>query len=501
MEKRLDGILVGIDVGTTCLKVASFCAETGRLLAETTTDLEVRVEKGLREVSPVSFDRALKTSFGNLKEELGGAWKGVCGIGLAAQGGSTILADRDSGKPLSQIILWNDMRALEYMPRIRKLATKSFWREHTFRDEPGWGLARILFFKENEPELLNGNHIYVGAGEYCYFQLTGLWLQDAGNALQIGCYNARDRDLDQEMMDLVEMPLSFVAPMRRGHMTNPLSSRGSDLLAGVPKGIPVAGPYMDHEAGYISSLGSSSRPLQCSLGTAWVGNFNLPLEADWTSPFQLVLPSPVDTGWLVVQPLLTGNVTWNWALQEFISSNVREAVEQLAEIFSEGLLPPHGLIALPWFNMPNPLSPSSLGGGAFFGINPETGKNDFVKALAVSMVCEMFRVLKDLREGQRVDGIVLGGGASKAAFFQSLFGALFEPFEVKVLEDEDLSGARGALYAFDPEVAKARPVLAQPADNQLQREMNNVYDLYLNVFDRLYQGSSLGTPVTFRTEE
>jgi len=362
-------------------------------------------------------------------------------------------------------------------------------------------LARILFFRENEPELLNGNHIYVGAGEYCYFQLTGLWLQDAGNALQIGCYNARDRNLDQEMMDLVEMPLSFVAPMRQGHPTNPLSSRGSDLLAGVPKGVAVAGPYMDHEAGYVSSLRSSGQPLQCSLGTAWVGNFTLPLEAEWTSPFQLVLPSPVDTGWLVVQPLLTGNITWNWALQEFISSDLREAVDQLTEIFSEGLLPPSGLIALPWFNMPNPLLPSSLGGGAFFGINAETGRNDLVKAVAVSMVCEMFRVLKDLKEGQRVDGIVLGGGAGKAAFFQALFAALFDPFEVKVLEDEDFSGARGALYAFDPEVAMARPVLAQPAGDELRKDVSQIYDMYLSVFDRIYKGSPLGTPVTFRTEE
>ncbi|HIE10420.1 MAG TPA: hypothetical protein EYP62_02290, partial [Kiritimatiellae bacterium] len=44
-----------------------------------------------------------------------------------------------------------------------------------------------------------------------------------------------------------------------------------------------------------------------------------PPASRWRSPFQLVLPSPVGSGHLVVQPLLTGNVTWDWALQTFVS--------------------------------------------------------------------------------------------------------------------------------------------------------------------------------------
>ena len=58
--------------------------------------------------------------------------------------------------------------------KIRKKYPAAFWREHTLRDEPGWGLARILWMKQNVPQLLRNENIYAGVGEYAYFLLTRL---------------------------------------------------------------------------------------------------------------------------------------------------------------------------------------------------------------------------------------------------------------------------------------------------------------------------------------
>ena len=68
--------------------------------------------------------------------------------------------------------------------------------------------------------------------------LTGLWRQDAGSALQIGCYNARRGDLDQRLMDIAGLSTSFVAPMRRGHEVNGLSRKGARLT-----GLEVRRPH------------------------------------------------------------------------------------------------------------------------------------------------------------------------------------------------------------------------------------------------------------------
>ncbi|MCX7934365.1 MAG: FGGY family carbohydrate kinase [Planctomycetota bacterium] len=179
------------------------------------------------------------------------------------------------------------------MPRGRKR-----WRQKR---------CHSLWLRHLRPALFAKNNIYVGAGEFLFFKLTGAWRQDPGNALQIGCYNARRQRLDPALLAIARAPLSFVAPLRSGHERHPLAASGAELLS-LPAGIPVVGPYMDQEAGYLAVTPVSRRPLQCSLGTAWVGNFILNCHEQWRDPFQLTIPSPQGRGYLVMQPLLTGNV-------------------------------------------------------------------------------------------------------------------------------------------------------------------------------------------------
>jgi len=478
-------VLIGIDLGTTVLKAAAFDARTGRMLAQASRALKVAAaEDGTRQQDPKAVERALKSTLGKLRRELGRLGNRVRGLGLAAQGGSTIIADRTTGEPLTPVTLWNDSRAREERARVAAERPVAYWRGFSCRDVPGAGLARLLRLRRTTPELLDDENIYVGVGEYLLFKLTGLWRQDAGNALQIGCYNVHNQDLDQDPLDVVGVPVSFFAPMRRGHETHPLSE-GAARALGLPGGIPVAGPYMDHEAGYLSALGVSDRPLQCSLGTAWVGNFRLPTTTTGGSPVQLVLPSPVDGSRLVVQPLLTGNVTWDWGLGTFIAGSHQRALTRLQGIFAEELLPPHGLMALPWNTQANPLEPSARGGGTFFGMNAHTTREHLIRALALSMTCEMLRVFEEVKASGEVDSVVLGGGASKGRFFQAYLAALFDPLPVFTLAEEDLAGTRGVLFAFSPKTSKARARRVRPVPERLRERILGAYELYLALFRRL----------------
>jgi len=294
------------------------------------------------------------------------------------------------------------------------------------------------------------------------------------------------------------VPVSFVAPMRQGHAMQPLSKAGARRL-GLPAGIPVAGPYMDHEAGYLSAVGTSKSPLQCSLGTAWVGNFSLAPDDKWTSPSQLVAPAVTGEGWLVVQPLPTGNVAWDWALETLVDRDHGKAIAKLGRIFADDILPPPGVSALPWLNMPNPLLPSTIGAGAFFGVSLHTQPADLVRALAAALTYEMARVLRQVKEKRKVDSVVLGGGASKAAFFRALMAALFHPLPVLTVEDEDQSGARGTLYAFSRKVARAKARRVPSPNRALRERVGEGEKQYTAVFERLYGTARSGGAVRFDT--
>ncbi|MBI4556240.1 MAG: FGGY-family carbohydrate kinase [Candidatus Hydrogenedentes bacterium] len=479
-------ILLGVDLGTTVLKVAVFDSATGQVLAQAARRLPVTArDDGAREQDWSQIERALDQAVVEVKKRLRKTWSRVSGIGLASQAGSGIIVDRGSLRPLTPMILWNDARAASHMDALVRKKPVRFWQKHTLRNVPSAGLGRLLWIRERLPRLLSASNIYVGAGEFLLFRLTGVWRQDAGSALQNGCYNAVEARLDQTLLDLAGVTADMVAPLRQGHELHSLTRDAARRL-GLGEGIPVAGPYFDQEAGYLSSLGSTSRPMQCSLGTAWVGNFALPERYQGGSPFQIVVPNPSGDGRLVVQPLLTGNVSWDWVLQHLIHKNIEKALERTKPLFEQLLLPPNGLVAIPWLTQTNPFCAESFGAGVFIGLSTGNSRDDLVRATAAGLAFEFARVFDGVKSAQVVDGLVLTGGASKGKCFQLLFSALMAPLPVFV-QTEDLAPARGAIYAFSPKAAQA-PVrcVRRPAKTGLER-IAHQFSLYRRIFDQLYR--------------
>lgn len=479
-------ILIGIDLGTTMLKAAAFDARTGSVLAVDSERLKTATDPdGKQEQETESLDRSLKKTLRSIRKSLGeSAWRAVEGIGLASQAGSAILVDRETGDAHTPMMLWSDMRPYPLIPKIGAQMPRGYWQRLAMNEQPGAGLARMVWLRERYPKLFGDRCMYVGAGEYLYFRLTGVWRQDAGNALQQGCYRVSREDIDPAPLKLVGVQPDFVAPMRQGHELHPLWESGAAEL-GLREGVPVAGPYFDHEGGFLTTCGILERPLECSLGTAWVGDFMLPAGVKGRSTNQLILPAPVGEGKMICQPLRTGNVVWDWGLRALADRSHSRAIAKLDKIFGESLLPPDGMVALPYFNQRNLLRPDYMGSGVFSGMSVSTEPHDMLRALALGLSCELRRTFESVAEAHLLGGVVLAGGAAKGEFFRTMIAALFAPLPVYCLT-EDFMGARGALYAFSRKTATSRATRVRRPGARVRRQLEEAMDLYREVYQRMY---------------
>ena len=488
------GVLIGVDLGTTVLKAAAFDAVTGELLARASRRIPVEVRaEGQREQDTAAVDRSLEQAVATVRQALGDAWDRVAGVGIASQGGSTIIAERETGRPLTPMILWNDARGQAFAHEVAERFPASYWRRFALREAAPEGIGRIMWLLARTPELLTEPNIHIGAGEYLFHKLTGVWRQEAGSAIQIGVYDAARGELDETPLTSLGLPLAFTAPLRRGHETSPLWASGAAFL-GLREGIPVAGPYIDQEAGYLGAAAAIDGPLQLSLGTAWVGNFTLPNSMHGESPYQLVLDAATENGRFVVQPLLTGNTGWDWALEQFLGVRGEDAFAKADEVFAESLLPPPGLCVVPWFSQPSPFAPDAYGAGAFAGVNPQTRGADLLRAVALGMACEAMRVFAGLREIGAIDSVVLTGGGRNAAYLRTMLAGLFAPLRVTYETDDDLAVTRGALTAFEGAAKRCRlEEVAAPIPPDRQR-LAEAYAAYTSVFDRLYGTEVNGRP-------
>lgn len=486
-----DRLLIGVDVGTHVLKAAVLDAETGAMVAQAAHRLPVEVDDdGRRETLLADVDHTLDGVMATLRAGCGDRWSAVAGVGMATQGGSSIVCDCDTGQALTPMALWNDGRCHELHAQVAAERPASYWRGYSLRDEPGAGLARLRWLAATQPGLLAPGRIYGGVGEYLVKRLTGVWRQDACNAAQIGIYNAVEGRLDGRALQGRGPGLEAFAPLRSGHEMHPLTSDVANAW-GLPSGIPVAGPYNDHEAGYASIVDSCPGSMLVSLGTAWVGT--LPPATASPTAFGFVLPAPTGEGVILIQPLLTGNVTWDWALEQFVHPDRETALRLSEAIFAETILPPYGLVGIPWLNRPNPLAGAALGAASLFGISPATTRHDMLRAVACGMVFEFRRVLG---EGAvcHTGGMVLAGGAARGRHFRQLFQADGFAIDKWRATDDNWMGVRGSLYGFET-AASAVPVeLVEPDGSLAVNDVKEHEGLYGRVFDALYSGVAAGEP-------
>ncbi len=488
-RRRGAALLLGLDAGTTEFKAVLVRARDGARVAAVSLRLPVSADGGgRREQQPAALGAALSRAAARLRAEAGAAWRQVAGIGLAAQGGSAILADRDTGRALTAMQLWNDTRPLSLLPAIAGRRPASAWTRLTGGLGPGAGLARVAWLCRRCPDLLPSagqGALYVGAGEYLYFGLTGVWRQDACNALQIGCYDVRRRQLAAWPLALVGAGLDWVAPLRRGHELHPLSAASARRL-GLPAGIPVAGPYIDHEAGYLSAAAAGGRPLQVSLGTAWVGNFVCDRPPPRGPGADFLLPAPIGRGTLVLRVMRAGNLTWNWGVRELMGGAGPAAWRRADALCRDDPLPPDGLLAFPWLAQRHALDKALSGNGAFLGVRADTARADLLRALSAGMAFEFACLFDSLRGKPWADGVTLGGGASRGPGFQRLLAALFAPLPVRLAAEPDTAGARGSIFAFSPRAAQApsRSLARPPA--RLRARAARQYELYREARSRLF---------------
>jgi sugar (pentulose or hexulose) kinase len=490
---------LGIDLGTTVLKVGVFSGRDGRCAAQATRRLPVtHPEGGGQELAQGAIEKAFRAVMGELRIKLGTRWGHIAGMGVAAQGGSSLIVERETGVERTPMVLWNDARASEWTARLAQETDRRFWNRLFLFDMPPAGLGRLCWLRERVPNLFSGAFLHIGAGEWLFHRLTGVWRQDSGNAIQVGSYNARTRKLDATAFEMIGLPLSFVAPLRQGHETAPLGERAARSFH-LPAGMPVAGPYIDQEACFMAATAACLRPLQCSLGTAWVGNFLLPTRASGGSPTQIVLSAPDGTGRLVVQPLMTGNTAWDWALRTFVNEDLATAIKSAPRIFAHGILPPQGLAAVPWCGQQNPLEPSAYGAGVFVGMNTQTTRGDLLRAVAAGMVFELKRMFEHVCASGMVDGLVLGGGASRGAWFRALTAALFHPLSVQWQRDYDLAAARGAVSPLSRNASRGLFVQVSPGDIG-HEELQKAQETYAAAFFHMYGACHDARPFRCRAQ-
>ncbi len=261
---------MGIDVSTTATK-ALLIDQQGVVVSVAASEYEFQTPKPLwSEQDPALWWRATVRSIRQLLVDSAIEPGAIQGIGLTGQMHGLTLLD-EQGEVLRPAILWNDQRTERQCDQIRARIGQAHLIRVTGNDAlTGFTAPKILWVRENEPELYARVRQILLPKDYVRFKLTGEYATDKAGGAGTLLFDLRSRDWSPEVLQALEIPSGWLPKTHEGpEVTGRLSSAAAEAT-GLQTGTPVVGGGGDQAAQAVGVGAVQPGIIALTLGTSGV---------------------------------------------------------------------------------------------------------------------------------------------------------------------------------------------------------------------------------------
>lgn len=236
-------LLLGIDVGTSSIKVAVVDAQTQQTkitvhYPEVESEITA-VQSGWAEQSPAMWWEHVQQAI--LKANATGKYnsKDIGAIGISYQMHGLVCIDKNQ-EILRDSIIWCDSRAIQQGNMAFDAIGHSHCLQHLLNSPGNFTASKLAWVKENEPGIYARIDKIMLPGDYVAMKFTGECTTSI-SALSEGVFwDFKSQELSKDVFDYFQLDTSFIPQVK-----SVFSSHGS-LLPGIaaslalPAGIPVA---------------------------------------------------------------------------------------------------------------------------------------------------------------------------------------------------------------------------------------------------------------------
>jgi xylulokinase len=489
-------LAMGIDLGTTAVKVGLFAVADGRPVAVSTREYALDTpHPGWAELDPDVYWTALVAG---ARDAIGRASAGdrVVSIGLSSQGQTFVMLDAHQ-RPLRKAIAWVDTRAEAELREFMAAVGDDDFYARTGSPFPNGidSAPKLLWVRRHEPETFARAAYVLVLPAYIALRLTGRPVTDPGNAASTSWYDVREARWWSRAIEFLGVraeQLGQVAP--GGTLMGGLELAAADEL-GLPAGVPVGAGANDQTCAAVALGNRGPGTLSATIGTAMAIVGTAAPEAPPPTGGVLVGQHPLGGGRLLLAYAKTAAIVLTWFRDKMAVGCSYEDLLREAETAPAGC---DGLLCLPHLaGTGTPSFRESVRGG-FVGLGLGHERRHFVRAI-VEGVCHGARDALALvrRFGAEADCLIASGGAVRSPFWtQALADSVGMPVIVPECAEAACRGAAllgllaaGMDSARDwPGDTGGEPCVYTP-DSTRSAAYDEAYCRYCVAMDALYPGA------------
>ncbi|MHC4563720.1 MAG: xylulokinase [Planctomycetota bacterium] len=419
---------LAIDLGTSAVKAAIF-DEHGRRVALAIEEYELLTPgedmcELPAEVYWEKFLLACKKILADSKVDP----KTIVAAGFSSQGESFVPLDAN-GRPLRNTIVWLDNRPATESDII----DKEFGREAVYKITgqpavaPIWPACKLLWIKNNEPDVFKAAHKYLMVEDYLIYRLSGKYASEFSVYSSSLVLDINKRAMWDDMLNFIGVSAGqFPELHESGTVVGTITPEAAAATGLSTDTLVVTGAY-DHAAGSIGAGVTHAGVMSETTGSAMA--MCAPIDSAAFDPeYRVPCHCHAISGKYFFSPWgETAGMTLKWFRDKFCQAEMAEAQASGGDAFAmlgeqAAAVPPgsEGLIMLPFLSGTGSPEFDTNARGVFFGATLKHGKGHFVRSImeAVTyMIARNVEVMADL--GVKLDEIrSLGGGAKSDLWCQ-----------------------------------------------------------------------------------
>jgi xylulokinase len=405
-------ILIGADVGTTNIKVLAL-DRSGKAVARASSPTPTRYPKPGRahhEAEELwgSFAKTLREVTARLDDP-----RRVASVAVASFAEAAVPLDAE-GRPTYDVVAWFDGRSRPQAERLgRDLGGDRLFALTGLSLQPIFGLCKLLWLKENEPDAFARTATWLNVADYMAFRLSGVPATDYSLASRTLALDLHRLEWAGGLLGEVGVPPDLFAPLRQGGSPlGPVTPQAADAT-GLPESTRVAVGGHDHVCGALAVGVTETGTMLNSLGTAEA--IFLPLERPLTDP-EVGRQGYAQGAHVAGQYYVFGGQYTSGASVEWFRNTLGGGADYDALIDEAEGVPPGsmGAFFLPHLRLANPPYDDPRSRGAFVGLSTDVGRGTLFRAVLEGLAFDSRNSLEPLLGHAGLDDLraiyAIGGG-------------------------------------------------------------------------------------------
>ena len=406
--------IVALDQGTTSSRAIVFDHEQNIVAVGQKEFKQIYPQPGWVEHDPMEI---WATQYGVLQEALikaGITLADVAGIGITNQRETTIVWEKDTGKPIYNAIVWQCRRTADLCDQLKEEGWADYIRETTgLVIDAYFSATKISWILDHVPgareRAEKGELLFGTVDTWLVWKLTGgaVHVTDYTNASRTMLYNIRDLKWDEKLLERFRIPVCMLPEVRNSsEIYGYVQSEGAQ--------VPVAGIAGDQQAALFGQAcferGSAKNTygtgcfLLMNIGKQYIASKNglvTTIAATINDEVEYALEGSIFVGGAVIQ----------WLRDEMrLIETAAESEKYALELSDNGgvyLVPAFVGLGAPYWDM--------YARGSVFGLTRGTGRSHMIRAALEAIAYQTNDVLQAMVEdsGLSLTELKVDGGACR----------------------------------------------------------------------------------------